>query len=359
MNKKYSILFLLLFAGGFLFGYLGCSKKVEITEREPIRKINDSTLALDNEVLKNISLSRAVITDFPDRLNLMGRISVPEDRLAVVPARVAGRIDAVFLASGETVTKGQILASLFSPDYIAAKEEYLQSLKEEKKTKAIDDSDFENLATMARKKLITMGLSSMDVDALVRNTSKPSNLIVRAPRGGVLIDKKATVGNLANVGDTLFTIADLGKVWFSGDLYPEDLQKVHKDQEIIIETEGEKLVGKVSFISPVVDAVARTIKIRALMDNPKLLLKADLYVQGSLLLSNKKALVIPSQAVIRLQDVYSVFKKIAEDKFQKVAIQILSEQNNVVAISDGLKEGDEVVSTGALLLDAALDTTRR
>jgi len=357
---KLNYLFIsILFLCGIAFGYTGCHPKAETPEREPITKVNDSTLLLNDDVLKNITLIKAEIADFPDKLNLMGKISVPEDRLAVVPARVSGRIDAVYLASGETVTKGQILASLFSPDFVAAREEYLQSIKEEAKEKKSNDSDFGNLAHMARKKLETMGLSSMDIDVLAKKQSQSANLVIRAPRSGVLIDKKATVGNLANVGDTLFTIADLGKVWFSGDLYPEDLQKVHKDQEIVIATEGEKLHGKVSFISPVVDAVARTIKIRALMDNPKLLLKADLYVQGSLLLSNKKALVIPSQAVIRLQDIYSVFKKIENNKFQKVPVQISNEQNDLVAISDGLKDGDEVVSTGALLLDAALDTTKR
>ena len=216
-----------------------------------------------------------------------------------MPARVAGEIEGVFVASGETVRQGEILAKLFSPDFISAREEYLQSLRQEKA--AAGGAEFHALAGMAKKRLQTMGLGPADIEALASSgeddPGKPPSLTVRAPRSGAIATKNATVGNLANMGDTLFTIADLSKVWFLGDLYPEDLPKVKKDQDVIIQgVAGEPpLHGKVSFISPFVDPTVRSIKIRAVIDNPNMGLRADMYVQGSLLLNTTKAVVIPDR----------------------------------------------------------------
>ena len=94
----------------------------------------------------------------------------------------------------------------------------------------------------------------------------------RAPRAGAVISKNAILGNAVNLGDALFMIADLHRVWFLGDMYPEDLIKVKKDQEVVIEgaSPDQMLHGRVSFISPIVDPNSRTIKIRALMENPSL-----------------------------------------------------------------------------------------
>jgi Cu(I)/Ag(I) efflux system membrane fusion protein len=329
-------------------------------EAEPVTKINDTTVAITKEAMASILTTKAKTIEFPDKLDLMGRISVTEDRTTVVPARVTGRTESVYVASGETVKKGQPLLSLFSPDFVAAREEYLQS-KKESQTGSKDTSDFSDLSKMARRKLMTMGLGFQDIDLLTKDRAKERNLTIRAPRAGIIITKNAVIGNLVNVGDTLFTIADVDKVWFTGDLYPEDVLKVHKGQEVQIDSpDGEKILGSVSFISPVVDPQARTIKIRSLMDNPKFILKADMYVQGSLLLQRKQKLVIPTRALTRLENSYTVFKRISDGQFQKVKVEVGTEQGEFTSIESGLKDGDEVISDGsALLLNATLNTASR
>jgi Cu(I)/Ag(I) efflux system membrane fusion protein len=332
-----------------IFLFFSCTQKVE-KEKLYIRKAGPNALVLEPEALANIKVMKVVSKEFPEILNVMGRIAVVEDRVTVVPARVAGRIDSIDIASGEPVLKGTLLAQIFSPDYAAAREEFLQSSQQANDNK---NSDFGNLAKLARRKLKAFGLNEEDIRDLAKTSHQ--NLPVRSPRAGFIIDKKALVGNMANLGDTLFTVADIDKVWFSGDLYPEDLEKVKKNQNVFITTtDAKKVYGQVSFISPVVDPTTRTIKIRAIIANDKTLLRADMYVQGSIILSQKVRLVVPNSAIVSLQNKNFIFKKTATSEFTKVEVEVLKTQQTDIAIGAGLTENDEVVSEGALLLDAAL-----
>jgi membrane fusion protein, copper/silver efflux system len=360
-----------------------CNWVKKVQTHDPVERVDASTIRVYKEALENLKVGKANQEPFPDLLSLMGKISVTEDRTTIVPARVTGRIENIFFASGEHVNQGQILATMFSPDFIAAREEYLLSLKQANSGSA-DPSDFSNLAQMSRKKLETMGLNAVDIGALPNNSmSDPQKILlnVRAPRSGVLIQKSAVLGNLNNVGDTLFIIGDLSKVWFSGDIYPEDLPKVHVGQDVFINAVGveKPLYGKVSFISPLVDPNTRSIKIRAAMENPNKALKMDEYVQGNVVLENKTELVVPTEAIVRTPEGPVIFKHIGHIPndvsldnldakklenfvdsmdFKKVAVRVGNEQNGMTAIVTGVNAGDEIVSDGGWLLDAALNANQ-
>jgi Cu(I)/Ag(I) efflux system membrane fusion protein len=351
-----------------------------------VKKVDATTIRVYKDALENLKLAQAKTEPFPSLLSLMGKVGVTEDRTTIVPSRVAGRIESIYFASGEHVSRGQALATIFSPDFVSAREEYLLALKQAKANASApgDASDFANLAQMSKKKLETMGLSQADIEAIPQSPNEDTSkvlLTVRSPRDGVLIQKNAVLGNLANVGDTLFIIGDLSKVWFSGDLYPEDLPKVRKDQSVFINAVGvdKPLYGKVSFISPLVDPNTRSIKIRALMDNPNKALKADEYVQGNVVLENKTALVIPTEAIVRTPEGPVIYKHVGHTPsgiatstfdtkklenfvdsmdFKKIPVVLGAEQNGMTAIVSGLSAGEDVVSDGSWLLDAALNSAQ-
>lgn len=351
----------------------GCFSKKEASD-EPVQVIGENILRISEEAMSNLKIATAENRDFPEVLSVTGKISPTEDRMHVVPSRATGRIEQVLIASGESVVAGQPLASIWSPDFVAAREEFIQSIRQDKKMAGNSDNDFKSLSNLARKKLESLGLSQKDIDALsMASDSKDAdapvkNLIVRAPRSGAVISKNAIVGNSVNLGDTLFMIADLHEVWFLGDMYPEDLTKVKKNQKVVIEgtTPGSQVEGKVSFISPIVDPNSRTIKIRALMNNANLNLRGDMYVQGHLILEDRTATMIPAQAVLHDLDANYVFK-ILEPKMveghsigieaRKMKVSILGERQGLVAIAEGIQAGEKVVSDGALLLNAALNNS--
>ena len=239
-NSKYGVYFISL---SLVLTLGACTKKND--NHDPVERIDDTTIKIYSEGLKNIQRTKASISDFPELLYLMGKVGVTEDRTTVVPARVSGRTESINFSSGEFVKQGQVLMTLFSPDFVAAKEEYLQALKQSKApTGTADPSDFANLAQMARKRLETMGLTGDDIQGLSETTAKESMLTIHAPRNGVIMAKNAALGNLVNVGDTLFTIGDLSHVWFTGDLYPEDLPKIKKNQKVKMKKEKEMKLKK-------------------------------------------------------------------------------------------------------------------
>jgi len=326
----------------------------ELPEDVMVQKISEDSLKLSDEAIKNLKLEKVQRGDFPEKLSLMGKVSVPEDRTAVVPSRVQGRIEAIYVASGEVVVPGQPLCQIFSADFAVAREEFLQTMNQIKENP--NDAETKHMLELSKKKLNALGVSAADFQRWGAE-GKGETMTVRAPRGGALLGKNAVIGNAVNVGDTLFMIGDLSKVWFAGDVYPEDLRKVHKDQEILIDPENgaPALHGKISFISPAMDPTSRTIKIRALMDNPGNFLRADMYVQGNIIIQNRVGLIAPKNALVRLHDSVFAFKRLPGNIFQRVNVETDGESMNSVSISKGLNDGDDVVSEGALLLDAALN----
>jgi RND family efflux transporter MFP subunit len=339
-----------------IVGFSSCNKAPP--EEQMVQKVGPDTLKLSNDAISNLTLSKVVKGDFPEKLSLMGKISVPEDRTVVIPSRVTGRTESIFVASGEVVTAGQPLCTIFSADYAVAREEYLQTLKQLQTTP--DDEETKHLLDLSKRKLSALGVSEKDYSlwkAGDESSTHDNNLVVRAPRSGALLGKNAVIGSLVNVGDTLFMLGDLSKVWFAGDIYPEDLQKVKKNQEVVIDPGSgtPALHGKVSFISPAMDPTSRTIKIRALMDNPGSALRADMYVQGNVIISRRTAVIAPKSALIRLQDTTFVFKRLPGNIFKKTSVVTDGESADSVSIKQGLDDGDEVVSQGGLLLDAALN----
>jgi Cu(I)/Ag(I) efflux system membrane fusion protein len=329
-----------------------------------VKVINENTLQLSAATLADLGTVKAATQDYPETLGLMGSISVVENMVTVVPSRVGnGRVDQVLKVTGESVRAGEPLALLYSPDYVSAREEYLQIIgktggPQGQVADAAASTDLMGFADVARKKLEMMGLSAKDIADLPNNTD--NHLVVRAIRDGAITSVNTMVGNLQNQGDTLFTTANLDRVWFSGDLYIEDLPKVHKGQKIMVSAEGldKPLNGTLSFISPVVDPNVRTVKVRAIIENPDHLLRASMFVQGNLVLSDAPALLVPQNALLKLNDKTFCFKEIGQNRFQEVPVTVSRQDDSVASIAQGLNNGDEIVAKDIETLDHVLDAGR-
>jgi Cu(I)/Ag(I) efflux system membrane fusion protein len=324
---------------------------------DPVRIVDATTLELTDGAMANLSVTSVSEQDVPDVLSIMGTIGVVENKVTSVPARVAGRIDAVLKVSGEYVHAGDAVALEYSPDFIATRQEYLEALKKDAGSAGLSptaDTDFSNLAAISRKKLENMGLIAKDI-ADLPNSGGDGHLVIRASRDGAITYMNTSVGNMQNQGDTLMTVSDLAQVWFSGDLYSEDLGKVHAGQKIQIQTEGlsKPLPGEISFISPVIDPNAHTIKIRARISNPDRVLRGGMVVQGDVVLSHSTALVVPETALMNLHNTTYCFKKIGANRFKEIPVKVAHEYAGLATVTDGLEKGDEVVSAGGLVLDYA------
>jgi Cu(I)/Ag(I) efflux system membrane fusion protein len=318
-----------------------------------VQQVGTTKVKIAKAAKANLRFITAASSEYPEQIDVTGKISVTENGTTVIPARAAGRVQVITIASGEPVEKGQVVAKVYSPDFTAAREEYLQAAKR----KNDENKDFGLLRTMSFRKLESLGLTKDDIAQLSK--SDPNLLVVRAPVAGVVIDKRAVLGGAVNVGDPLFTIGDLHTVWFLGDLYPEDLPKVHEGQDVAIDPPtpgGTPIHGKVSFISPVIDPNTRTIKIRMLMDNPSLALRGDMYVQAHILLTTHSAILLPSTAMFSEEGKDYVFRQVkdAGDVYEKVVVKTGGSLRDQAVIAAGINTGDVIVADGGLLLNSVL-----
>ncbi len=319
-----------------------------------VHVLSDDTVRLEPEALANLSLCAATREAFPDVLTVMGTIVPVETRVTSVPARTAGRIDSLLKVTGQTVRVGDALALEYSPDFVEARQEYLEALKRSKRGApgSPSDPDFRDLVAITREKLRNMGLTDADIAGLPTNPGR--DLVIRATHPGAITAVDTAVGDMQNQGDTLMVVTDLGRVWFDGDVYSEDLPKVRVDQGVDVHTGGPNgtLKGRISFISPVLDPGAHTIKVRALVDNPGRELRAGMVVEGDITLSRREALVVPLGAVLNLHGGWWCYKRTGPGRFTRVAVVEGGEARGLAVITRGLAPGDVVVCGGGLVLNS-------
>lgn len=209
---------------------------------------------------------------------LTGKIEVDETRIGHITARVPGRIDRLYIDfTGIAVRKGDHLVSLFSPELISAQQELLQAL----------NGSRNNLGTAnleaAKEKLLLWGLSKQQVQDILDRGTISNHLTVYSPMSGVVIEKHSTEGVYVETGTPLFTLADLSRLWVRLDAYEADLPWLRYGQKVTFEVEalpGEGFSGRIAFIDPVLDAGARTVKIRVNLINRENKLKPEMFVRA-------------------------------------------------------------------------------
>ena len=197
-----------------------------------------------------------------------------------------------------------------------------------------------------------------DVLCIVKTNAENSLLEIKSSISGVIIGDFAKVGNKVDSVSSIYTVADLSKLWANFDVYEKDISAVRLGQKVSVHSIAypeKSFDGKIIFISPMVDETTRTIKIRALIENIDNLLKLKMFVTGEVISEGEERyLTLPSKAVQIIGDKKVVFVKFNDGKFQMKEVRIILETKDEVAISDGLQEGEQVVTEGAFLLKSEL-----
>ena len=220
------------------------------------------------------------------RIRTVGRVGYDETRYRMASAWINGRIDKLFADfTGMTVSAGDHLVEIYSPELLSAQEEYLQALR------AVDaardaQSDMSRRSSAqvlvsAKRKLELLGVTDTQIAEVETSDTPQTHLVVYAPIGGTIVEKHVMEGMYVKTGEPLYTIADLTHLWLLVDLYEADLPWVKPFQSVRVTTRslpGEVFTGEIVFIDPRVDPRTRTISVRIHVDNAGLRLKPDMWV---------------------------------------------------------------------------------
>ena len=293
--------------------------------------------------------------EFPIKsVNLNGKVQIDESLLSSQTSHITGRIEKLLInTTGEYVTKGQIMAYIYSPELVTAQEELFEAEK-------IKDSQ-PQLFNASKEKLKNWKLSDKQIDAILKSGKPIENFPILSDLNGVVMRKLVNLGDHIKTGSTLFEIADLSRVWVLFDVYESDMEWVKLNDTIeykVPSLPAASFKGKVSFIDPVINPKTRVAKARIVLKN-KANLKPEMFVTGTLkseISKERKELIVPKSAVMWTGEKSVVYVKTSEISgvnFMLREVKLGASLGNSFVIIGGLEEGEEIAVNGTFSIDAA------
>ena len=287
-------------------------------------------------------------------IKLSGKIAENEEANAVQVSYFSGRIERLNVSfTGEKVRKGQLLATIYSPELYAAQQELITaaSLKESQPA----------LYKAVRNKLKLWKLSENQINQIEETQKVKENFPVYATVSGTVAEKLVEQGDYIKQGQPLLKIANLNTVWGNFDVYENQIDLFKKGQEVMITTNAysnKEFKGKVDFIDPVLNTKTRTVTLRVVLNNKDDVFKPGMFVTANIdgvKNKNKEALSIPASAVLWTGERSVVYLKTNPDQpvFEMREVTLGNQIGNEYEVLEGLFSGNEIVTNGAFTVDAA------
>lgn len=315
---------------------------------------------IDPTTVQNMGVRTEDISlrDLQTEIRTSGKVQVDESRLFIVNARVMGYVEKLKVnTTGEKVRKGQSLLELYSPDLVSAQEEYLTALHYAKATTGTNGTGSNDLVESTRRRLLNWGISEGEIIALEKENLARNTLSIVSPASGIVLEKMVVEGQNIMAGMLLFRMADLSKVWVIANIYQRDLAaaKIGSIAEVELNyAKGKPFVGKVTFISPVLDPVTKTAEVRIEITNtPALDLKPEMFASVRILSPMAhKVLAVPDQAIIRSGRRNIAIISIGEGYFEPREVELGQVAGDYVEITSGVQEGEKLVISSQFLIDS-------
>jgi len=290
------------------------------------------------------------------QLRTVGFVSANESSLAIITTRFTGWVEELRVAqSGQRVNKGQVLATIYSPELLTAQQVYLNALKWTDQRNPQTSSPSSSLDAEARKRLELLGIARQDVAELARRGKVLEAMPIRSPVGGYVAKKAALPGLYVQPGSELFQIADLSTVWVVADVYESDMSRVQVGQHgrlLLGAYPGESFTGRVQFIYPAVNPESRTLQARMEFKNPGLKLRPGMYGDVVIDLASAEGLAVPTEAVVDTGELQYVFLARGGGRFEPRVVRLGARGDGLVQLLEGVSEGDVVVTTANFLVDS-------
>ena len=288
-------------------------------------------------------------------IRLEGKIQPNEELVFSQTTHISGRIEKLFInTTGESVSKGQTIALIYSPELVTAQKELFEAVK-------IKDSNPE-LFEAAKEKLKNWKFTENQINTILKNGKPAENFPILSDNDGIVLQNNVNLGDHITQGNSLFEIADLSEVWVLFDVYESEMPwvKIGDEVEYTVQSIPNQIFkGTVEFIDPVLNPRTRVAKARIVAKNEQLNMKPEMFVSGSLsspMNGQDKAIVIPKSSVMWTGTRSVVYVKSSETNgvsFIMRKITLGASLGDSYIVLEGLEEGEEVATHGTFSIDAA------
>ncbi|HCM33686.1 efflux RND transporter periplasmic adaptor subunit [Chryseobacterium sp.] len=336
-------------------------------EEEITFKNNQVIIPESSPVLKKIKTITVSDQEYNHDITSVGTIEAIPNNYAEIASPFSGRITKAFVNIGQKVSAGSPLFEVLSSGYLDVQKEYSDALNEaglaEKKYKRQQDlvkhgvgiqKELEESETEFKNKRISLTNASTALKIYNSQSKGSGGLIVRAPISGEIISNKIVTGQyLREDAEPVIIVAELSKVWISGEVKEKDLRFIKNGDQVSVKVNtypDRAITGKVYHINDWVDEATRSIKVLIQCENPDRTLKPGMFATITYSTDSENTIIIPTSALMQKDDNQYVWIKTGKNQFMKRNITTAEASEKTVKITSGLKSGDEIMTTGGIYL---------
>jgi len=293
-------------------------------------------------------------------IRTVGKVAADETRIGHVHTRIDGWIERVFVDfTGDVVTKGEAMLTIYSPEMLASQQELLLAarardlMKTNPLASAAEHGD--SLFDAAKRRLQLWDLSDDQIDQVLRTGQPIRSVTVQAPMAGFVTERNAFPNQKVTPDSDLYTITDLSRVWIVADVFESDITAIKVgDAAYVSFSNGgaPPLSARVNYIQPQVDAVTRTLKVRLDAANARMRMKPEMFVTVEFGIATRPQLTVPGAAVLDSGDRQTVFVDLGNGYLEPRQVVLGERFGDRVAVVSGLSAGERVVSSGTFLIDS-------
>jgi membrane fusion protein, copper/silver efflux system len=318
--------------------------------------VDSSAIQLSKEAVQLANVLTTTVTrqNAVKEIRLYGKVQADERLLQSQVAHIPGRIEKLLVNfNGEKVSIGQTLALIYSPDLVSAQQELLEAARTKQSQPEIYEA--------AKEKLRLWMLTPEQISSIENSGNVRSVLEVKSNTSGIVTAVRVKNGDHVSEGTVLFDIADLSGLWVMFDAYESDLGFLNKGDKLAFTLQalpGKNFSGTISFIDPFINPVTRVARVRVEVNNKSGLLKPEMFATGIVdasLSDYRNNIVIPRSAVLWTgkRSIVYVRQPGEEPVYKLREIGLGPMLGDKYVVTDGLTDGEEIVTQGAFSIDAA------
>jgi len=294
-------------------------------------------------------------------IRMPGTIVPDENRVFRITAATDGWVKKVLPPTSDSmVSKDEVLATFYAPEFFSGLKAYLYALRSMKRTVASDDEAATQIDTnnanleSYKTSLRNLGMTEPQLNSIQKSMQGTDNVEIRSPASGLILNRNVSIGQRFAKGADLYRIADLSRVWILVDVYDDAalLTKPGMRMEVTSPYLRKPCLASLTNTPPRFDPATRTLKLRLAADNPGYLLRPDMFVDVEFKVSMPAALTVPSEAVLDSGLRKSVFVELSPGRYEPRAVETGRATGERVEIVKGLRAGERVVVSGNFLLDS-------
>lgn len=319
--------------------------------------LNSNEFKLTENAMELANIQTSVIGESQigdTTIKLSGKIEENEETNVIQASYFSGRIESLNINStGEDIHKGQLLATIYSPELFAVQQELLTAYK-------LKEYQPE-LYNAVRNKFKLWKISDEQINQIEESGQVVQNFPIYATVSGTVSEKLVEQGDYVQQGQTLLKLTNLNSVWAQFDVYENQIELFKEGQAITVISNAypnKELKQKVDFIDPTLNPKTRTSKLRVVLINGNRKLKTGMFVEGYINNSNSidsQLITIPSTSILWTgkRSVVYIKTNSNESVFEMKEITLGKQLGEFYEVVEGLKNGDEIVTNGIFTVDAA------